>query len=117
MSPIEWPTRRPKSSPPEDTNQVFLPELELTDADYEAAGEALRKLEDCSFEVVFVHEVAARHCRERQLRELLRSQTFPASKRAPSKDFIKQLETPTQLSQLRPFRKPDSPSKRTKKLP
>jgi hypothetical protein len=69
MKLLEWQ----KSSRTKTFSQTLLPELELTAEDYEVAGEALRNLDDCVFEVVFVHEVAAKHCRERQLRaELLR---------------------------------------------
>ena len=89
----------------------------MTDSDYEAAGEALRKLEDCFFEVVFVHEVAARHCRERQLAELLRRQTLPKSEPAQAKDLIEKLKTPTPLSQLNSFVKRDSKFNRPKTLP
>jgi|SRR5580704_2082130 hypothetical protein len=101
MSAIKWPESNPKTSRyTEAPNQVLLPELELTDADYEAAGEALRKLDGCFFEVVFVHEVAARHCRERQLTELLRNQTKSTSERINAKDFIEKWKKPTPLSQV-----------------
>ncbi len=96
MKTIEWPKSdfpTTREAPP----QVLLPELELTDADYEAAAEALRKLDDCFFEVVFVHEVAARNCRERQLKaELLRNQAVVLSG--------DQRKTPTPISRFHSLR-------------
>jgi hypothetical protein len=62
MNSIEWPTAILPEASSHD-----LPKLVLTDADYAVAADALRQLDDCFAEVVFVHEVAARHCRERQL--------------------------------------------------
>jgi hypothetical protein len=56
MNSIEWPT----AILPDASSHVLLPELELTDDDYAAAAEALRQLEDCFSEVVFIHEVASR---------------------------------------------------------
>ena len=97
MEPIEWP----KSSRAETLSQTLLPELELTAEDYEVAGEALRKLDDCIFEVVFVHEVAARNCRERQLRaELLRNPNSPMLGRSDARDLISQYRKPTRISQF-----------------
>src|ERR1700733_13631008 len=96
MRPIEWP----KSSRTETLSQTLLPELELTAEDYEVAREALSKLEDCFFEVVFVHEVAARHCRERQLgAELLRNPNSPMVRRPDSRGFIKQNKKPRGIGQ------------------
>ena len=80
-----------------------LPELELSDADYEAATKAWQNLDDCFFEVVFLHEVAARHCRERQLTELLRRQTVLSPERALAKENVKQWMKPTPISQFKPF--------------
>ena len=78
-----------------------MPELELTAEDYEVAREALSKLEDCFFEVVFVHEVAARHCRERQLgAELLRNPNSPMLRRPDSRDLINQYKKPRRISQF-----------------
>jgi len=78
-----------------------LPELKLTAEDYEVAREALSKLEDCFFEVVFVHEVAARHCRERQLgAELLRNPNSPMLRRPDSRDLINQYKKPRRISQF-----------------
>lgn len=97
MKPIEWP----KSSRAETLSQTLLPELELTAEDYEVAGEALRQLDDCFFEVVFVHEVAARHCRERQLRaELLRNPNSPMLGRSNARELINQYKKPTRISQF-----------------
>ena len=97
MKPIEWP----KSSRTETLSQTLLPELELTAEDYEVAREALSKLEDCFFEVVFVHEVAARHCRERQLgAELLRNPNSPMLRRPDSRDLINQYKKPRRISQF-----------------
>jgi hypothetical protein len=98
MSSIKWPKSGTKISRTEALNEVLLPELELTDADYEAAGEAWSKLDGCFFEVVFVHEVAARHCRERQLSELLRSQSTVSSEHVYPKDFVNKWKKPTPLS-------------------
>jgi hypothetical protein len=70
MKTIAWPSAPPQTRT-EPPNQDLLPDLELDDSDYEAATQAFQKLEDCFFEVVFVREVAARHCRERQLRTAL----------------------------------------------
>ena len=78
-----------------------MPELELTAEDYEVAREALSKLEDCFFEVVFVHEVAARHCRERQLgAELLRNPNSPMLRRPDSRDLINHYKKPRRISQF-----------------
>lgn len=78
-----------------------MPELELTAEDYEVAREALCKLEDCFFEVVFVHEVAARHCRERQLgAELLRNPNTPMLRRLDARDLINQYKKPRRISQF-----------------
>jgi hypothetical protein len=97
MKLIEWP----KSSRNETLSQTLLPELELTAEDYGVAGEALSKLDDCFFEIVFVHEVAARHCRERQLRaELLRNPNSPMLGRLDAGDFINQYKKPTRISQF-----------------
>ena len=99
MNTIKWPKDGARKSHTRPTDQVLLPELDLIDADYEAAAEALRKLEDCFSEVVFVHEVAARHCRERQLAASLRNQaTEPDLSHA--RDFIKQWQKPTPLAQF-----------------
>jgi hypothetical protein len=97
MKLIEWP----KSRRTETFSQTLLPELELTAEDYEVAGEALRNLDDCVFEVVFVHEVAAKHCRERQLRaELLRNSNSPTLRRSDARDPIHQYKKPTRISQF-----------------
>jgi hypothetical protein len=93
---IEWPT----ASRPGTPSKVLLPELELTDADYEAAAEALNKLDDCFFEVIFVHEVAARHCRERQLNAAL-ARKSPTKSR--SNDIINQWKTPTPITRFIPI--------------
>ncbi|HXC97662.1 MAG TPA: hypothetical protein VNU92_18320 [Edaphobacter sp.] len=70
MNPIRWPkTRYPALPPTQDSDS--LPPLELDKSDYEAANEAFRQLDDSFFEVVFLKEVAARHCRERQLKAAL----------------------------------------------
>src|SRR5271154_6286989 len=106
MNSKEWP----KAILPEASSHVLLPELELTDADYAAAAEALRKLEDCFSEVVFIHEVAARHCRERQLHaELARRSGVIGSQHSRGKDFIKQMQTPTPINQYDSFGKQNSP--------
>jgi hypothetical protein len=118
MKLIEWPKRGSTTDHPKAPHPVLLPELDLIDADYEAAGEALRKLDDCFFEVVFVHEVAARHCRERQLAaQLLRNQTPHQSEHARAKDLVEELKKPTPLSQLDSFAKRDSKSHQPKTLP
>jgi hypothetical protein len=102
MNSIEWP----KAILPEASSHVLLPELELTDADYAVAADALRQLEDCFSEVVFVHEVAARHCRERQLNaELARRSGTIGSQHARSKDFIKQAQEPTPINHYDSFGK------------
>jgi hypothetical protein len=98
MSSIKWPKSGTKISRTEAFDEVLLPELELTDADYEAAGKAWSKLDGCFFEVVFVHEVAARHCRERQLSELLRCQSSVSSEHLYPKDFVNKWKKPTPLS-------------------
>ncbi|MGD0443801.1 MAG: hypothetical protein ABSA39_07690 [Edaphobacter sp.] len=74
MKTIAWPSDPPQIRT-ESPNQFLLPELELDDSDYEAATKAFQNLDDCFFEVVFVREVAARHCRERQLRAALSYKT------------------------------------------
>jgi hypothetical protein len=74
MKTIAWPSPPPLTRT-ESPDRFLLPELELDDSDYEAATEAFQNLDDCFFEVVFVHEVAARHCRERQLRAALSDKT------------------------------------------
>jgi hypothetical protein len=118
MKLIEWPKRGSTTNHPKAPHPVLLPELDLIDADYEAAGEALRKLDDCFFEVVFVHEVAARHCRERQLAaELLRNQALPPSENAQARSLIERWKKPTPLSQLVSFAKRDSKSHQPKTLP
>jgi hypothetical protein len=100
MNSIEWPT----AILPDASSHVLLPELELTDDDYAAAADALRQLEDCFSEVVFVHEVAARHCRERQLNaELARRSGAIGSQRSRGKDFIKQMQRPTPIDQIESF--------------
>jgi hypothetical protein len=116
MKLIEWPKRGSTTDHPKAPHPVLLPELDLIDADYEAAGEALRKLDDCFFEVVFVHEVAARHCRERQL-AALRNQTLHPSEHPHAKDLIEELKKPTPLSQLDSFAKQHSKSHQPKTLP
>ena len=89
MSPIAWPKSRSKIDPTEEAQPVLLPDLTLTKADYQAAAEAYRKLDDCTFEVVFLHEVAARRCRERQLAAALsRDKTFDISKQSRENAFI-----------------------------
>lgn len=92
---IEWLN----TSRPGTPSTVLLPELELTDADYEAAAEALNKLDDCFLEVVFVHEVAARHCRERQLNAAL-ARKPPFKNR--SNELINQWKTPTPIGLFTP---------------
>jgi hypothetical protein len=88
MNSIEWPT----AILPEASSHV-LPKLELTDADYAAAADALRQLDDCFYEVVFVHEVAARHCRERQLNEELeRRSGASGSQDSRGADFVNQIQ-------------------------
>jgi hypothetical protein len=74
MKTIAWPSAPPQIRT-ESPDQFLLPELELDDSDYEAATKAFQNLDDCFFEVVFVREVAARHCRERQLRTALTHNT------------------------------------------
>ena len=114
MKMIEWPT-----SPKDSTQmaaQVLLPDLELTPADYEAAGIALHNLEDCCFEIVFVHEVAARHCRERQLAaELSRDRAIPPPNHARARNFVEQWKTPTPLSQFNAFAQQNSRANRPKR--
>jgi hypothetical protein len=118
MKLIKWPKRGSTINRTEGPHQVLLPELDLIDADYEAAGEALRKLDDCFFEVVFVHEVAARHCRERQLAaELLRNQARPPSEHVNIRNLIEKWKKPTPLSQLDSFAKRDSEFNGPKTLP
>jgi hypothetical protein len=102
MNPIEWPGAPPQKRT-ESPNLVPLPELELDDSDYEAAAEALRNLEGCFSEVVFVHEVAARHCRERQLRTALMRSNSVIPDPARAKAFIDQWKKPTPLSQLNSY--------------
>jgi hypothetical protein len=117
MSPIAWPKSRSKIDPMEAPQPVRLPELTLTKADYQAAAEAYSKLDDCCFEVVFLHEVAARHCRERQLAAaLFRDKTVDISKQSRDKDFIRQRQNPTPLSQFGSFREKFSPFNHPKKL-
>jgi hypothetical protein len=118
MSPIAWPESRSKINPMEAPIPVLLPELTLTKADYEAAAEAYRKLDDCCFEVVFLHEVAARHCRERQLAAALsRDKTVDISKQSREKAFLKQRQTPTPISRFASFRENLTPFSRPNKLP
>ncbi len=118
MSPIAWPKSRSKIDPMETPKPVLLPELTLTKADYQAAAEAYRKLDDCTFEVVFLHEVAARHCRERQLAAVLsRDKTVDISKQSREKAFIKQRQNPTPISRFGSFREKISPFIRPKNLP
>jgi hypothetical protein len=116
MKMIEWPTNTSPKDSTEMATRILLPELDLTDADYEAAGKALRNLEDCFFEVVFVHEVAARHCRERQLAaELSRNRAIPPPNHARARNFIEQWKKPTPLSQINAFAQRDSRSNRPKR--
>ena len=97
MKPIAWP----RSRRAETLRQMPLPELELTGEDYDAAAEALRKLEGCFSEVVFVYEVAARHCRERQLRaELLGNRNLALLERSDAKHFVNQWKKPTSITQF-----------------
>jgi ribonuclease D len=97
---IEWPTTiRSQTS-----NPVLLPELELNDADYEAAAEALRNLDDCFSEVVFLHEVATRNCRERQLEAELARKTSPGSlQTSQTKNLLRQWQKPTPIDQFISF--------------
>jgi hypothetical protein len=81
MNPLQWPRTTDSTNLPDKQDLTSLPPLELNESDYEAASEAFRELDDCFFEVVFIHEVAARHCRERQLRAAL-SQNKPLSDHA-----------------------------------
>jgi hypothetical protein len=111
MNSIEWP----KAILPDASSHVLLPELELTDADYAVAADALRQLEDCFSEVVFVHEVAARHCRERQLNAELARRSGAGSQNARTKDFIKQAQEPTPINHYDSFGKQNSPFNRAKK--
>ena len=67
MNPLQWPRTTDPTSLSGKQDLTLLPPLELDESDYEAASTALRELDDCFFEVVFLHEVATRHCRERQL--------------------------------------------------
>jgi hypothetical protein len=118
MKPIEWPKSSSQKNRTEISSQVFLPELVLTDEDYEAAGEALRKLDGCFFEVVFVHEVAARHCRERQLAaELARNHAGGQSKPAHARNLIEELKNPTPLSRFHSSQQRDSKVNLPKTLP
>jgi hypothetical protein len=112
MNSIEWPN----AILPDASSHVLLPELELTDDDYAAAADALRQLEDCFSEVVFIHEVAARHCRERQLNtELARRSGANGTQHSHGKDFIKKAQSPTPITQYASFGKPDSLLTRIKK--
>jgi len=70
MNPIQWP-KTPYPALPHALEPDSLPPLELDKSDYEAANEAFRQLDDCFFEVIFLHEAASRHCRERQLKAAL----------------------------------------------
>jgi hypothetical protein len=99
MNSIEWPTTiRHQTS-----NPVLLPELELNDDDYEAAADALRNLDDCFSEVVFLHEVAARSCRERQLKAELARRTSPGSQNSQNRNLLKQWQEPTPIDQFISF--------------
>jgi hypothetical protein len=101
MSPIAWPKIPRKIDQTDALKPVPLPELDFTEADYEAAAEAYRKLDDCFLEVVFLHEVAARHCRERQLAAAIScSKTVDISKQSRAKAFIKQWQNPTPIIQI-----------------
>lgn len=78
-----------------------MPELRLTAEDYEVAAEALRRLEGCFSEVVFVYEVAARNCRERQLREeLARNPNSAPFGRSDAKNPISQLKKPIPIGEI-----------------
>ena len=100
MNSIQWPTTIRQQT----SNPVLLPELELSDADYEAAADALRNLDDCFFEVVFLHEVATRHCRERQLRAELARRTSPGSlQNSQTKTLLRQWQKPTPIDQFISF--------------
>ncbi len=97
---IEWP----KTIRQQTSNPVLLPELELNDADYEAAAEALNNLDDCFFEVVFLHEVATRNCRERQLKAELARRTSPGSlQNSQTRNLLKQWQKPTPIDQFISF--------------
>jgi hypothetical protein len=118
MSPIAWPKSHSKIDPTEAPKPVLLPELTLTKADYQAAAEAYRKLGDRSFEVVFLHEVAARRCRERQLAAALsRDKTVDISKQSRENAFIKQRQNPIPISRFGSFREKLSPFIRPNNLP
>ena len=87
MNPLQWPRTTDATSPSGKQDLPPLPPLELNELDYEAASTALRELDDCFFEVVFLNEVAARHCRERQLKVAL-SHNKPSSDHAHSHPAI-----------------------------
>jgi hypothetical protein len=72
MKPIQWPKNAKAKSPyTANRGQIKLPELDITDSDYEAAGKALRELDGRLSLTAYLNEVAARICRERQLREAI----------------------------------------------
>jgi hypothetical protein len=95
MKTIAWPT--PPPQPRKESPDQFLPDLELDDSDYEAATIAFQQLDDCFFEVVFVREVAARHCRERQLRAAISQKNANPTRPVA---FIDRSRTPAQTTQF-----------------
>jgi hypothetical protein len=97
MNPIQWPknstTRRSASLA---IDQIILPELEITDSDYESAAEDLRALNGRLSHVAYLNAVAARVCRERQLREAISKQ--PEYRH--SEDFIKSWKMPISINRF-----------------
>jgi hypothetical protein len=72
MKPIQWPKNAKAKSPSAaNRGQIKLPELDIAGSDYEAAGKVLRKPDGRLSHVDYMNEVAARICRERQLREAI----------------------------------------------
>ena len=96
MNPLQWPRRTNPSSLSGKEDLTSLPPLELNASDYEAASAAFRELDDCFFEVVFLHEVAAKHCRERQLKVAL-SHNKPSSDRAHTHPAINRSQKLTSI--------------------
>ena len=75
---------------PNKVEPVELPALELTDADYQAAHEAVHQLDTRLTIEMYLEAVAARHCLERQLMEIARSQAVTHADLNDSHDIIKQ---------------------------
>jgi hypothetical protein len=77
-------------SHPNEGEPVEVPALELTDADYKAAHEAVHQLGSRLTVETILEAVASRHCRERQLSAALRSLAVTEADICDSHDIIKQ---------------------------